>query len=268
MSHRRRTALITGASAGIGREFAREYARRGCDLILTARREARLIALAAELRQAHGVKVTVLPADLSSPIAPGLLSAAITGQGLAVDILVNNAGYGVPGAFMSSPWQMHADFQQVMINAVAELCHRFIPGMKEGGGGTIINVASLAGHLPGTAGHTLYAPAKAWMIRFTECLAPELAPHGIRVLALCPGFTYSEFHDVSGMRERVRHLPRWLWRDAPTVVREGIAAAERGEVVHITGWPNRLIAIAARLLPRALLARAFARHQRHFRDAH
>ncbi|MBI4692542.1 MAG: SDR family oxidoreductase [Gammaproteobacteria bacterium] len=262
----RRTALVTGASAGIGREFAREYARRGCDLVLTARREGRLAALADELAQAHGTRVTILPADLSRPDAPALLAAAVEARGLTIDILVNNAGYGVPGAFASSAWEVHAAFQQVMINAVAELCHRFVPAMKARGAGTIINVASLAGHVPGSAGHTLYGASKAWMIRFTESLAPELAPSGIRVLALCPGFTYSEFHDVSGMRASVSRLPRWLWMDAATVARDGIAAAERGEIVYITGRINRAIALAARLLPRPLVEALIGRHARDFRN--
>jgi short-subunit dehydrogenase len=124
-------ALVTGASAGLGAEFARAYARRGCDLILTARRADRLEALAAELR-AGGAAATVLPCDLSRPGAVAALFGEIQARGLHVDVLVNNAGYGVPGSYAGRPWQVHADFQQVMVEAVAELCHRVIPACRRG----------------------------------------------------------------------------------------------------------------------------------------
>ncbi len=257
-------ALVTGASAGLGAEFARAYARRGCDLILTARRADRLEALAAELR-AGGAAATVLPCDLSRPGAVAALFGEIQARGLHVDVLVNNAGYGVPGSYAGRPWQVHADFQQVMVEAVAELCHRVIPGMQTRHGGAIVNVASLAGHMPGSAGHTLYGPAKAWMIRFSACLHAELAPHGITVCALCPGFTYTEFHDVNGMRPQVSRLPRVLWMTAADVVEQGLAAVERGLPMYIPGRLNRLIALAARTLPDAWVRAAVASRERDFR---
>lgn len=261
----RSTALITGASAGIGREFAREYARRGVDLVLVARREDRLRQLAAELSRDSGVVAHVLVADLSDPQAPAQLHRAVQELGIDIDILVNNAGYGVPGSFLGNPWRVHADFQQVMVNAVIELCHLFIPPMRERHRGTIINVASLAGHMPGTAGHTLYGPAKAWMIRYSESLAFELAPAGVTVCALCPGFTYSEFHDVNGMRAQVSKLPKFLWMDAARVVREGLAAVARGDSVHIPGGINRVLALMARLLPRKVVYALQNSHAKDFR---
>ena len=266
MNAPRPQALVTGASAGLGAAFARAYAERGCDLILTARREARLTALARELESRHGARSTVLPCDLARPGAAAALFREIDARGLAVDVLVNNAGYGVPGSYRGRPWQVHADFQQVMIEAVAELCYLVIPGMRARGAGTIVNVASLAGHMPGTAGHTLYGPAKAWLIKFSECLHDELVDDGITVCALCPGFTYTEFHDVNGMRPHVSRLPRALWMTAEEVVTQGLAAVARGRSCFIPGRINRLIALAARLLPRPLVRAAVASRSRDFRN--
>jgi uncharacterized protein len=259
-------ALVTGASAGLGAAFARAYADRGCDLILTARREARLAVLARELEGLHGTRCTVLPCDLSRPGAAGALFAGIEARGLTVDVLVNNAGYGVPGSYRGRPWQVHADFQQVMIQAIAELCYLVIPGMRARGAGTIVNVASLAGHMPGSAGHTLYGPAKAWLIKFSECLHDELFDEGITVCALCPGFTHTEFHDVNGMRPHVSRLPRALWMSPEEVVAQGLAAVDRRCASFIPGRINGLIALAARLLPRSLVRAAVASRARDFRN--
>ncbi|MGH8597497.1 MAG: SDR family NAD(P)-dependent oxidoreductase, partial [Gammaproteobacteria bacterium] len=186
-------------------------------------------------------------------------------RGIAVETLVNNAGYGVPGGFMRQTAQTHQDFQQVLVNAVIALCYAFIPDMQSRRRGTIINIASLAGLVPASAGHTLYGAAKAWLIKFTEALSPELAPYGIKVLALCPGFTLTEFHDVNGMRAEVSRLPRWLWMSAADVVSEGLAAVERDAMVYVPGRINRVIAAGARLLPARLALALIARPARDFR---
>jgi len=259
-------SLITGASAGIGAAFARELAARGHDLVLVARRTERLHALADELRQSHGVEAHVLPADLADPDAPRQLSDALQNQGLAVDWLVNNAGYGVPGTFEASDWPVHADFLQVLLTAPTELAWRLLPGMRERGYGRIVNVASLAGHVPGSAGHTLYAASKAYLIKFSQSLALENRHLGVHVCALCPGFTWSEFHDVTGTRALVGKLPRFMWQDAQAVVREGIEAAERGEVVHVTGRVNRAIKALAKLTPDRLALWLSARESRRYRQ--
>jgi short-subunit dehydrogenase len=245
----RRTALVTGASSGIGAAFARALAARGRNLVLTARRVERLQALATELGRAHGIAVTVAPADLADPEAPEQLAQALGERGLAVDILVNNAGYGVPGTFDAQPWEVHRDFIQVLMTAPSELAWRLLPGMRERGYGRIVNVASLAGHLPGSRGHTLYAAAKSYMIRFSQSLALENRGTGVNVCALCPGFTWSEFHDVSGARALVSKMPRWMWMDADRVVREGLEAVEHGRIVYVPGRINRLIKAGAELLP-------------------
>ena len=213
----RRTALITGASAGIGSSLARVFAANGFDLVLTARRADRLESLARDLRAAHHCAVHVIAADLADPAAPARIFQDVTAAGLSIDALVNNAGYGLPGRFLESSWEQHRDFVQVMVNAVADLCHKFAPGMVDRKRGWIINVGSLAGLVPGSAGHTLYGASKSLVIRFSQSLALELLPHGVHVTALCPGFTYSEFHDVNGMRGQVGQLPGWMWMDADTV---------------------------------------------------
>jgi short-subunit dehydrogenase len=257
--------LITGASSGIGAAIAREYAARGMPLVLTARRADRLEALAAELRAL--VPVEVIAADLADPGAPARLFAETQARGLFIGTLVNNAGYGVPGRYLAADWKTHQDFLQVMIVAVAELTHRFLPAMEAAGQGRILNVASLAGLVPASAGHTLYGATKAWMIRFSECLALESRPRGVHVTALCPGFTYTEFHDVNGMREKVSRLPKLLWLDSATVARLGVDAVEAGRTRVVTGAANRVVAWVSRYVPDALTRILFAGRTRDFRDA-
>ena len=265
MEAARACALITGASSGIGADIAREYARRGKPLVLTARRVERLEALAEELRTL--VPVTVLPADLADRDAPAQLFAATNARGLLVDTLVNNAGYGVPGRFLSSGWKAHADFLQVMVTAVGALTHLYLPAMEAAGRGRILNVASLAGLVPASPGHTLYGATKAWLIRFSECLALEVAPRGVHVTALCPGFTYTEFHDANGMRASVSKLPKWLWLDSPTVARMGVDAVEAGRRRVVTGFVNRLVAGLCKYLPEWLATAMVGSRTKEFRNA-
>lgn len=260
-------SLVTGASAGIGTAFARALAARGHDLVLTARRVDRLESLAAELRRQHACKATVLEADLADPAAPRVLCEELAQRGLAVDWLINNAGYGVPGSFVANDWDTHADFLQVLLTAPVELAWRLLPGMRERGHGRIVNVASLAGHVPGTAGHTLYAPAKAFLIKFSQGLALENRERGVHVCALCPGFTYSEFHDVTGTRALMNKLPGFMWQHADEVAAEGIAAVERGDAVHVTGRVNRFIKNTFKLMPDRLALRLSARQARRYRQS-
>ncbi len=248
-----RTALITGASSGIGESFAEVFAAEGFDLVITARRDDRLRALADRLARQHGRQVHVVPADLARRDAAQVLHDAVASRGIVVDALVNNAGYGVPGAYLASPWTRHDEFLQVMVTAVAELTYRFLPGMVERGYGRIINVASLAGLTPPPAGHTLYAASKAFLIKFSEALSHEVIARGVHVTAVCPGFTLSEFHDVTGTRDKMNRLPRWIWLDAPTVARQGFDAVSRGTPVYVNGGVNRTIATLVRVMPESLV---------------
>lgn len=247
-----RTVLVTGASAGIGKELARVFAEQGFGVVLTARREDRLREVAEELAREHAVTTTVITADLADPAAPQRLFDETKHRGIVIDALVNNAGYGVPRYFRSNPWPTHAAFLQVMVTAVVHLTHLFEPGMKERGYGRIMNVASLAGLVPGSAGHTLYGASKAFLIKFSESLSQEHKGDGVLVSALCPGFTYSEFHDVLGNRGLVNKLPSAMWMDARTVAREGYEALLSGKPVYVPGTVNRAIASAVRLIPEPL----------------
>ncbi len=246
MKHR---MLITGASAGIGEACAREWAARGWDLLLVARRADRLQALATELSARHGCDAAVISEDLSDPLASARLVETIEARGLIVDGLINNAGYGVPGSLLSVPWSTHADFLRVLLWVPTELIYRLLPGMKERGFGRIVNVASLAGLVPGTAGHTLYGATKSYLIRFSQSLAQEVAANGIHVTALCPGFTFSEFHDANGMRATVSKMPKFMWMDAATVARQAFEAVERGDIVYVNGRWNRFVRTLTKVLP-------------------
>ncbi len=258
-------ALITGASAGIGAAFARELASRKVDLALSARRLERLQDLAGELMTRHAIKVEVIACDLADRDAPRHLVTQLEQRGVAIDMLINNAGYGVTGYFLSQPWQAQADFIQVLMTAPTELCHRLLPGMRERGHGRIINVASLAGHIPGSAGQTLYAGAKSYLIKLSQALHLEYRDDGVNTCALCPGFTYSEFHDVTGSREMMSKLPKWMWMDAETVVRQGLDAVERGDAVYVNGRANRAIKSILKLIPDRLALHMMGRQSRKFR---
>lgn len=255
--------LVTGASSGIGAAIAREYARRGVPLILTARRESRLQQLAREL--SASVPVEVIVTDLADAATPAALVEEIHRRGLRVRVLVNNAGYGVSGRYLRSDWPTHATFLQVMIGAVSELTWRLLPDIRAHGRGGILNVSSVAALVPGADGQTLYAPAKAFMVRFSESLALENAGHGVHATALCPGFTRSEFHDVSGARGMMDRMPSWIWLDAGEVARAGIDALERGKVLVVPGWRYKAVTLAAKLLPSSLLLRLMARNSAKFR---
>jgi short-subunit dehydrogenase len=266
MTPARPLSLITGASSGIGAEFARQLAALGQDLVITARRTDRLENLAAELRARHGGRITVLTRDLADPDAVSELCHTLEQRGLQVDWLINNAGYGLPGTFDAHDWATHARFLQVLLTAPTELAWRLLPGMRQRGYGRIINVASLAGHVPAPAGHTLYGASKAYLIKFSQALALENQSRGIHVCALCPGFTWSEFHDVTRTRQKMDKLPGYLWLSAAEVVRQGIAAVERGDVVYIPGRVNRFIKTALQLMPDRLALRLSARQGTRYRD--
>jgi len=252
MSERGKWVLITGASAGIGEAFAQVFAANGFNLALCARREDKLIALSERLKTAYAVEAHVCPADLSSPESVEALLADLSARQIQVDALVNNAGYGLKSRFSDLQWEEIADFMQVMAMSVTRLCHGVLPGMKARNYGRIINVASLAAFAPESAG-SLYTGVKAYMVSMSRAMAQELSGTDIHVTALCPGFTYSEFHDVLGNRDNVSRLPRWMWMDSPTVAQQGYDAVMRGQVVYVNGWANKLLAGVCSLLPHSVL---------------
>lgn len=246
----RRLALVTGASAGIGAAFARIFASHGYDVALTARRSERLETLAEEIRMRFGVETLTVRADLAQAGAVDRILGHLTAQGRNVDALINNAGYGLGGAYAETKWEDQAAFLQVMVTAPCELAHKVLPGMVARRFGRIVNVASLAGLVPGSAGHTLYGASKAFMVRFSQSLHLEGEPNGVHVTALCPGFTYSEFHDVNGTRAQISaSTPPWLWLGADEVAATGYEAVEANRAVCVPGAPNKAIAAFAKVIP-------------------
>lgn len=264
--HHEPWALVTGASAGIGAEFCRQLAGKGYRLVLVARRADKLQSVAEELRVSHATESLIITADLSKKDACRAIVERLEQENIDIEYLVNNAGYGLPGSFHVPSWEEHADFIQVMMTAVCELSWRLLPGMRERGRGFIVNVASVAGLVEPSAGHTLYGASKAFLIKFSQSLALENEDSGVKVCALCPGFTYSEFHDVNGTREMISQLPKYLWLDASDVVADTLEATSRDKVktLVVPGWQYKGIVFASRYLPwlAAILSRRTARHFR------
>ena len=254
-----RTALITGASAGIGATFARFLAAEGYNLLLVARREERLRELAGELTAAHGIRCDVFAADLTDPAAPAAIINFADSQGLTIDFLVNNAGLSGKSKFVDAPWQELAGEIQLMITAVTELAHRVAPGMKARGWGRIINLSSIAAFAP-PGESLLYTGIKSYVLNISQSLDMELKPHGVHVTALCPGFTWSEFHDVMGTRDTTNKFPDFLWQQPEDVVKEGYEAVMKGKPVCVPGMVNKAIAAGMRPVPesvRYLLGKTF-----------
>ncbi|HKK50373.1 MAG TPA: SDR family oxidoreductase [Myxococcota bacterium] len=229
-----RHALITGASAGLGLEFARQLAARGFDLVLVARRKDRLEAVANEISGTHGRTVHPFAADLSDRSAPDALAEFTRERGLEIDYLVNNAGSAGPHLFEEPDWETQARFLELMMISVPHLCHHFIPPMRARGYGRVVNVSSFAGRIARPAG-AHYGPSKAYLVALSEELALELKGTGVQVSALCPGFTHTEFHDAGDLQEMKKGLPGWMWYDAETVVREGLEAVERSRPIQVSG---------------------------------
>jgi short-subunit dehydrogenase len=250
-----KTALITGASAGIGRELARLAARDGHDVVLVARRKDRLEELARELEATHGVVATVLEADLGDRGAPQVIAQKLQSAGRSVDFLINNAGFGSHGAFVETDFARQAEMVDVNIRALMELTYRLLPQMLERHAGRILNVASLAGFVPGPFMATYYA-SKAFVLSFSEALSAELHGTGITVTAACPGPVATEFGTVANT-ERT-NLFRSGAASATSVAENAYQAMLAGKVVSIPGFKNKLTAFSIRLGPRALVRRIAA----------
>lgn len=249
-----KTALITGASSGIGASFAQELARRGANLVLSARSEDKLNALADELRERYGIRADVIVTDLSEERAASKVYAAVQERNLSIDLLINNAGFATYGRFETLTAER--DHQQVMLNvtALADLTHAFLPGMAQRGDGAIINVASTAAFQPVPYMAT-YGASKAFVLSFSEALWAEYRGRGVRILALCPGPVETPFFDVVGAQEAAIGP-----KDTPErVVAAALRALERGRSFVIPGWGNALQSNISRFIPRQLTARIVER---------
>lgn len=232
--------MITGASSGIGAAFAWELAARGHDLVLVARRRERLQALADELEARHGVSAEVLAADLADEADVARVEARITGTG-ALGLLVNSAGFGTAGRFAEADLDRQLDMIRVHVLASVRLCRAALPDMIAHRGGGIVNVASIAALLP-LPGSLTYSATKGYLVHFSRGLQLELAGSGVRVQALCPGFTVTEFHEIPGVASFGEfQVPRWMWMKPQEVVRASLEALERGRVICIPGFKNKLL---------------------------
>jgi short-subunit dehydrogenase len=247
-----KTALVTGASSGIGETFAHVLAARGMNLLLVARSIDKLQALASELSKRHGVQVHAVPVDLSQPAAAATLRATTDRVGLDIDLLVNNAGFGTYGAFETQSATREREEIDLNCGALVDLTHAYVPDMLRRGAGGVINVSSTAGFQP-VPFMAVYGATKAFVLSFSEALAEEVRTRGVHVVALCPGPTETAFFHVAGNGAR---LPSR--RTSEQVVATGLAALEAGRCVAIDGFGNALMAFSTRLVPRALVARVAA----------
>ena len=246
---RGKTALVTGASYGIGTAFARRLAAEGAHLILTARSTDKLEALAVELRRQYQISVFVITADLADARAPRHIFDETQRQGLTVDLLVNNAGFGAAGDFAFLPLDRQLEMIQVNVTALVALAHLFIQPMLAHRAGAVINVASTAS-FQGVPYLAAYAATKSFILNFSEGLWGEFQPYGVRVLALCPGSTESNFHAVAGSERRARPHPK---QPAAAVVEAALAALAAGRSHVVSGANNKLMIWLERFLPRQIV---------------
>ncbi|GAA5145762.1 mycolate reductase [Nocardioides marinquilinus] len=255
-----RTAVVTGASGGIGAEIARELARRGHGVTLVARSAGRLEAVAAELREL-GVRVEVFAADLVDRSARAGLLGAVEARGLVPHVLVNNAGFSTLGPVADADPDAELSMLELDVVAVADLCVRFVPGMVARGAGAVLNVASTAAFqpLPGQAG---YGAGKAFVLSYTQSLAAELKGRGVSVTCLCPGPVETGFGERAGFTtgEAKKALPEPMWVSAPDVARAAVDGLSRGRLVVVPGTVNKVAAALSQVTPRTLLLPVLARN--------
>jgi uncharacterized protein len=257
--NRGKTALVTGASGGLGYELARLFARDGYDLVLVARSSQKLDAVAGELVKKHGIAARVIVKDLSEPAAADEIYAELERDGIPVDVLVNNAGFTVFGPFAETDLAREQELMQVNIVALTRLTKHFIPGMLKKGAGKILNVASTAAFQPGPLMAVYYA-SKAYVLYFSEALAEELRDTGVTVTALCPGPTATGFQKRGNMEDSRLVAGRKIM-DARTVARAGYRALMRGQTIVIPGRSNWIFAEAIRFMPRKMVTRVVSRAQ-------
>lgn len=249
------TALVTGASSGLGEEFARQLARERYDLVLVARREERLNAVAAEAKSLGSANVHVIASDLARAESPWELHRQVTERGLEIDYLVNNAGFGTNGLFHQLPLEREIEQINLNVTSLVALTGLLVPAMVKRRRGTIINVSSTGAFQP-VPYMAVYGATKAFVLNFSEAIAHELRGSGVTVTALCPGLTRTEFQQVAGVNQE--GLPSFAWMDAKTVVAQALAAAKRGKTLKVSGMMNVALMESTRIAPRSLVTRIAA----------
>jgi short-subunit dehydrogenase len=249
-----KTAVITGASSGLGAEYARQLAARGADLVLVARDRAALDALAKELTERHRVGVEVMALDLLKPRQREKLERRLADAEHPVEMLVNNAGFGLPLAFERNDVEEEVRHLELHVEVPLRLTHAALAPMLARGHGRIVNVASVAGFTP----RSTYGACKGWLISFSRWANGAYAKRGVTVTAVCPGFTHTNFHERAGLPPGQEGVPDWMWLDAPTVVGESLRDAARGRAVSIPSTKYKVLVALTRFAPSALVARAAA----------
>jgi len=245
------TAMITGASAGLGEEFARRLARLSTDLVLVARSAETLDALAKELRAAHGVAIEVIAADLTVEDDVDAVADRLRDATDPIDLLVNNAGFGLPLHFATNDVEDEVQHLRIHVEAPLRLTHAALQTMR-GRGGRIINVASVAAFIP----RSTYAASKSWLVSFSQWANAEYAKDRVSVTALCPGFTHTNFHERMGLPPGEEGISAWMWLDARAVVKTALRDASLSKAVSIPSWRYRILVALSHLVPSSLLARA------------
>jgi short-subunit dehydrogenase len=242
-------ALITGATAGIGAQYARLLAKEGFDLILVARNKNRLASTAKSLNKEFGVKVEVLPADLTKPVQLEKVRKRLSDSKKPIEVLINNAGFGINKSFLVSDLSDEQGLLDVLVTAPMRLTHAVLPIMKERNSGTIVNVSSVASWIAGGS----YSAAKSYLTVLTESLHTELRPTKVKISALCPGFTRTEFHERGRMK--MSGLPNFMWLSAEKVVSKSWRDVNAGKVISIPGWQYLILSSISRFGPRPMVRR-------------
>ncbi len=241
------TALVTGATSGIGNEFVRQLAEKGHDLVLVARDRARLENVSDEIQRTYRVRTEILVADLGDRAQMGKVAERLADEARPVDLLVNNAGYGLRGSFLQNDVEVEEELFEVLCKAVMVLSHAAAGAMRRRGRGAIVNVSSVASF----AAMGTYSAAKSWVTVFSEGLSTELAGSGVSVTALCPGFTRTEFHDRA--RLTMERLPAVMWLDTDDLVRQCLVDVANGRVVSVPGAQYKALVGVMRVVPRGLV---------------
>lgn len=239
------TALITGATAGIGKSFAEQLAKRGYDLVLVARDQARLKDLASDLAKEHGIKTEVLAADLTKQTDLGEVACRAAAED--IDLVVNNAGFGIKQNFVGGQLEAEQNLLDVLVTAVMRITHAALPGQVKRNRGGVINVSSVAGWLSSGT----YSSAKAWVTTFSEALATQLKKQNVHVMALCPGYTRTEFHQRADMK--VETIPNWMWLDVDRVVEKALKDFFANKPVSVPGLQYKFLSFIAQYLPRPIV---------------
>ena len=251
-------ALITGATSGIGAAFARALSADGYDLVLVARDGQRLAERADELAGRYGITATPMPADLSTTEGCELVERRLSAPDAPVDLLVNNAGIGLRRSALNTPVEELDRMLALNVRAVQRLTHAVLPGMVERRRGGVVNVSSVAAFMvmPGST----YPAGKAWVVNFSESMGLAVRRYGVRVMALCPGYTRTEFHERAGIN--ATRIPGWLWLSADEVARAGLRDLRRGRFVSVPAWRYKVAVLGARYTPRAIFRAAALRGYR------